>query len=403
MKHVKSPRVVVAAAVFAALCMLGSGAALRAQPAAPAGGQHAPAGHHPHQRAQQGVIGLDVYRDGGAIHVLTAEQRGEETALWHRRSDDAGVTWSAPVRVDGPGMAPRPTRRGDEAQIAAHGDTVLAIWSISGTGYGKGGPLTAAMSRDGGKTWRALAGPSDSGLTKGEGFADLVAGKDAFHAVWLDNRDGAQGLRYSALRDAKTWAPNTTIAAGTCECCWNTLLMRGDVLQVLFRDKDPRDMALASLEKDAWVKRGSVGGFGWRIKGCPETGGGLATTADGRLHALVWTGLEGESGLYTMRTSSVARWSAPRRMGGADAQHGDLASSGERLGAVWDDGGRIMAAFSSDSGNTWSAASVISTGGARAENPRVVAAGDAFLALWTQADAEGVRTLVMARVKNQLQ
>jgi hypothetical protein len=407
MKPAKSPHLAAASAALAALCMLGSGAALRAQPATPASGPPAtpasappaPGAHHAHHRAQQGVIGLDVYRDGGAIHVLTAEQRGEDVFLWHRRSDDAGLTWSAPIRVDGPGASPRPTRRGDEAQIAAHGDTVLAIWSVNGTGWGKSGPLSAALSRDGGKTWRAIAGPSDSGMAKGEGFADLVADKEAFHAVWLDGRDGKQGLRYSMLPDGKTWAQNTTISTGTCECCWNTLLMRDGVLQVLFRDKDPRDMALASLENDAWIKRGSVGAFGWRIKGCPETGGGLATTSDGRLHALVWTGREGESGLYAMRTSSVARWSAPRRMGGADAQHGDLASSGERLGAVWDDSGRIMAASSSDSGKTWTPAAVVSAGGARAENPRVVAAGDAFLALWTQADAQGVRTLEMKKFK----
>lgn len=395
MTPMKSARAVTAAA-FAALCVLGSGAPLHAQSGADSGG------HHAHHRAQQGVIGLDVYRDGGAIHVLSAEQRGEETFLWHRRSDDAGLTWSAPVRVDGPGAAPRPTRRGDEAQIAAHGDTLLAIWSVAGSGWGKSGPLAGAMSRDGGKTWRAIAGPSDSGTSKGEGFADLVADKDYFHAVWLDGRDGTQGLRYSVLRDGKSWARNTTISTSTCECCWNTLLMRDGVLQVLFRDKDPRDMALASLEKGAWVKHGSVGGFGWRIKGCPETGGGLATTADGALHALVWTGLDGKSGLYETRTRSAAGWSAPRRMGSADAQHGDLASDAHRLAAVWDDGGKIMAAFSSDSANAWTAASVISTDGARAENPRVVAAGDAFLALWTQADAEGVRTLETRRIVSSL-
>jgi hypothetical protein len=89
-------------------------------------------------------------------------------------------------------------------------------------------------------------------------------------------------------------------------------------------------------------------------------------------------------------------------MGSADAQHGDLASDAHRLAAVWDDGGKIMAAFSSDSANAWTAASVISTDGARAENPRVVAAGDAFLALWTQADAEGVRTLETRRIVSSL-
>lgn len=391
MTPMTNARLALATAAFAAWCLLGT---------VPA--QSHEHQHHGHHRAQQGVIGLDVYRDGGAIHLLSAEQRGEQTVLWHRRSDDAGVTWSAPVRVDGPGRAPRPTRRGDEAQIAARGDTLLAIWSVSGTGYGKAGPLSAGLSRDGGKTWRALTGPSDSGFTKGEGFADLVAGNDAFHAVWLDNRDGAQGLRYSALRNAETWAPNTTISTGTCECCWNTLLMRDGVLRVLFRDKDPRDMALASLEKGAWVKHGSVGNFGWRIKGCPETGGGLAVTADGSLHALVWTGHEGKTGLYAVREGAT-RGSAPRRMGSPDARHGDLAAEANRVAAVWDDGDAIFAALSADAGKTWSAPQRLSRPGVRATNPRIAVAGDAFLAFWTQLAPEGAWTLELQKVASRPQ
>ncbi len=144
---------------------------------------------------------------------------------------------------------------------------------------------------------------------------------------------------------------------------------------------------------------GSVGNFGWRIKGCPETGGGLAATADGALHALVWTGLEGKSGLYATRAGASLHWTAPRRLGGPDAQHGDLASSANTLTAVWDEGGKILAALSSDSGKTWGPASPISPEGARAVNPRVVAAGDAFIAFWTQDGGNGDRSLGLRRLE----
>ena len=387
MKPVKRPFLAAVTAAFALSCLLGSNQPVHAQLAV----------HHAHHRAQQGVIGLDVYRDGTVIHLLAGEQKGEEMSLWHRRSDDAGGTWSAPVRVDGPGARPRPARRGDEAQIAARGDTLLAIWSVTGSGWGGSGPLASAISHDGGRTWLPGARPSDSGLTKGEGFADLAVDQEAFHAVWLDSRDGKHGLRYTASPDGTAWSANATVAAPTCICCWNTLLAREGMLRVLFRGDDPRDMELASRSKQAWKTGGTVGEFGWHIKGCPEAGGGLAETADEALHALVWTGLEGRTGLYVVHSRGSAGWMTPRRIGGKDAQHGDLAANALRLAAVWDEKGAILAAFSADSGKSWGAP-VRLTSDVGALNPRVVAAGEGFLVLWTQKGADGANGLGMRRM-----
>jgi hypothetical protein len=359
--------------------------------------QHRAHDHAGMQRgaSAQGVISLDVYRDGAVIHALTGVQKDDAVSLWHRRSADGGQTWSAPVRVDRPDAMPRQVRRGDDAQIAARGDEVLALWSVNGSGWGGSGPLAAAMSRDGGKSWAPASRPSDSGLSTGEGFADLLADKDGFHAVWLDGRDKSQGLRYSVTQGGASWTGNQTIAAATCECCWNTLLRRGSALEVLYRGKEPRDMAIATRQGNVWVKNGSVGNFNWRIKGCPETGGGLAVTPDGTLHALVWTGLEGSAGLYVTRSASSETWSVPRRIGGADAQHGDLASRGEALAAVWDEDGAVMAAQSADAGRSWGTPVRLSGGTARPANPRIVAAGEGFLALWTQTDDHGEQTLEM--------
>jgi hypothetical protein len=352
-------------------------------------GQHH--GHHhggPKPSTTQGVTSIDVYVDAGKLHLLTGEQEGEATVLSYRRSADGGASWTSAVRLPGPG--PRPVRRGDDAQIAARGDTLLAVWSVPGTGWGGSGPLAGAVSSDGGMTWTAAGTPSDSGLTTGHGFVDLHAGAGGFHAVWLDGRDKAQGLRYARSVDGKKWSANETIAAKTCECCWNTLFEQHGALHVLYRAGNPRDMELAVLEKDAWRKKGAVASFGWHVKGCPETGGALAATADGTVHALAWTGKEGHLGLHVV-SQHAAGWTAPRRLGTSDAQHGDLAANGRTLAAAWDEAGSVLASVSPD-GRQWSAPRVLAAG-TNALNPRIVAAGTGFMVFWTEAGADGGRVL----------
>jgi hypothetical protein len=355
----------------------------------------APAQHHHHHKpALQGTTSLDLYAEAGALHLLTGEQEGESITLHYRRSSDGGATWSTSVRLPGPG--PRPVRRGDDAQIAARGDRILAVWSVSGTGWGGSGPLASALSEDGGRTWTAAASPSDSASTRGHGFVDLLAGAGGFHAVWLDGRDKAQGLRYARSADGRSWSANETIAPKTCECCWNSLLEVQGALHVLYRAGHPRDMSLAVREKDVWRHKGAVAKFDWYVKGCPETGGALAATPDGTVHALSWTGKAEALGLY-VSSQRVERWSPPRRLGSAAAQHGDLAANGSTLFAAWDEDGAIHASRSRDAGANWEAPRRLSEG-REAANPRVAPAGDGFLILWTESGADGRRVLRMERL-----
>jgi hypothetical protein len=67
------------------------------------------------------------------------------------------------------------------------------------------------------------------------------------------------------------------------------------------------------------------------------------------------------------------------------------------LAAVWDEDGAVRAAISFDPGKAWSMLEPL-TGEVGALNPRIVAAADGFLALWTRSDAAGRRVLEMRRV-----
>lgn len=346
-----------------------------------------------------GVESLDVVVEGGTVHLLLGnyDSNSKSPALLHLRSADAGATWSKPVRVDAGAAPPHQPHRGQDAQIAASGTKLAAIWTTPGTGFMGRGPMATALSADGGATWQPGPNPADDASSGDHSFVDCAAdAAGTFHLVWLDARGAnkSKGLRYTNTKDGgKTWSKNATLKPDTCECCWNTVAVGTDgSVHALFRDKNPRDMAvISSTDHGArWSDAAKVGRFNWDFQGCPHVGGGLIVRGSS-LHALVWTGATGHSGAYHLASPDQGQsWSAPQRLGDADARRGDLASAGgQNLAAVWDrvaDGeSTVHAAHSADGGKTWSEPKQLSTKGVNAAYPRIVAVSGGYRVFWTES------------------
>jgi hypothetical protein len=301
-----------------------------------------------------------------------------------------------------------------DPQIAAAGSTVVVMWTTPGTDPWGDGPLATSVSLDGGRTWKAGPNPADDGSTAGHAFLELSTDSAArFYAFWLDSRDGAQGLRGAVSTDrGQRWAKNVSLDVRTCECCWNKALsLEANRMALLYRDTEPRDMALAVTEDGGltWTRRATVGAFNWGFNGCPHVGGGLAQTeSNGRrtLHAIVWTGAEGREGLYATRSQDGGyQWSVAQRLATGDAKHADIAGQGDQVAAVWDRtrGGAsaIMLARSRDAGGTWEPAEQIAAS-PQASHPLVVASAGHFVVFWTEkAAGDGPLTWRTVRIADR--
>ncbi len=335
---------------------------------------------------------FDVSRDGDRLHLLFAAGPADAPALWHATSVDDGASWSEPSSVALGDTPPHHAKPGKGPQIAAAGDRLVAIWTTKGSGFMGRGPLAAATSADGGRTWQARPCPAPLDDASGQAFVDLVTDANGrIHAVWLDKRSIADGAR-KALQHAwtddggETWSEPLTVDASTCECCWNRAAVGrdGDVL-VVYRDLAPRDMAVARGGADGWRSLGRAGAFDWGTTACPHIGAGIATGDDGRVHTVVWTDKIGVRGVhYTVGDGSGA-WSDPVRLGAESARHPDVAIGADGvLAAVWDEPGTgVFAARSADGGRTWSAPVAVARS-AKAHHPRVVPAARSFRILWIE-------------------
>lgn len=362
-------------------------------------------GHGRHRL--QGVVSLDIFQDQDGTHVLVGKQTHHKKTLWYQFSEDGGKIWSVPVEILGKDNLAVNMGRGRDAQIAAKDDDIYVTWTqYTDQNHFHSGPMRAARSVDHGKTWEKASAPPDWAQGS-HGFIDLGVDSYGIRAVWLDSRDGQQGLRYSRSNDGGiSWAVNRTLDKKSCSCCWNTMKTDSENNSyIIYRDKNPSDMSMGVIDAhENWRYLGHVGKFDWQFEGCPHIGAGLDfedRQGKLRMHAIVGTGKQDVAGLYYWYSDNRSEnGSSVKRLGDDSAMHGDIASNdGGQVVAVWDmraeNGLAIFMAQSADSGQTWSAAQQISTQGNRASHPRIVYTPFGFLVLWSEH--QNHRSMLMMR------
>lgn len=390
----------------------------------PTRAQHPDHSAHKQDKSSPGVASLDVYASpDNTLHLLLAHRPAPDqpAILQYLRSTDSGQTWSTPVPVGQNQPAPSPIHRGQDAQIAAAGNHLIAAWTTAGAEdrFGRG-PIATALSDDAGRTWTPGPNPADDNASSGHAFLDLAADTTgAFHIVWLDARPDPKpapaplpsspssaappkALRYARSTDhGKSWSSNQTLDPATCECCWNTIAITTDNrLAILYRDRDPRDMALVTSPDlgKTWSPSTRVGAFDWNITACPHVGGALAFAPDTpATHAIVWNAKDTTvRGAYLLSSPDNGKtWSAPHQLGNdPKSWHTDLATGpGGQVAAVYDayteDGGAIFATASTDAGQSWSAPKRLTPPNVSATHPRIVRTANAFRVFWTQSPTEG--------------
>ncbi len=336
------------------------------------------------------ISSFDIYKDGETLHALVSglkTQKDKAQTVLYLQSTDEGKHWSAPVEIQN-NFSPALASRGNDVQIAAKDENLIAIWQTQGE-IPNSGALVSVYSHDAGKTWQAGKNPAVDNLGD-QSHADLIADNNGkFHTVWLADpeENGYQSLRYArSLDNGENWQPPLKIDDSSCSCCWNTLAISpNNDLHVLYRDMNPRDMTLLSSSDNgsSWKSKKTVGEFNWHFDGCPHVGGGIAFDKNNAFYASVWTGESSKSGLYTVNSMT----NLPVKIG-KTATHSDIAVLDNRVVIVWDEmsknGTGIFSAQSVDNGATWSTPRRLSANDTKSTHPRIIAIENNALILWTE-------------------
>lgn len=337
-----------------------------------------------------------VHREGG--HVVL------------RRSEDAGRTWSAPQPVN---ARPEPIAAdGDNRpKVAAAPSGAIHVTWTQPLAKPFTGLVRHARSIDGGRSFaEPLTVHADRQEITHRFDALAVTPQGRVFVAWIDKRvrEAAPGYRgaaiYFAVSDdgGATFRGDFRVADHSCECCRIALAPGDDgTVVAMWRhvfEPNVRDHARATLHPDGRVEGFARATFDdWRLDACPHHGPSLAKDADGRLHAVWFTGAPGREGVYYGRLAE-GRVEGLRRVGGEAAAHADLAIDGRRVAIAWKefDGERtqLRALRSDDAGATWRELTLASSAGPT-DQPKVLVRDGRFLAFWNARD-EPLRVMPIA-------
>lgn len=179
-------------------------------------------------------------------------------------------------------------------------------------------------STDGGRTWgEPFVAHGDRSPTE-HGFAAFFTRPDGTPGLtWLDGRETGGGEHNGhppgamTLRAAAAGANGTTeevlLDGRVCDCCPTAAISTAEAAIVAYRDRSPeeiRDISVVRFADGAWSKPVTMKDD-WKIGGCPVNGPALA--AMGRRVALAWFTAAGDKPAVKLAHSndSGKTWSAP--------------------------------------------------------------------------------------------
>ena len=254
------------------------------------------------------------------------ERQGTVSAL--RYSERTAAGWS-PARTAASGDAWFVNWADVPSVVRLADGTLVAHWlqkSGSGT-YAY--DVRLSRSTDDGKTWSQSFLPHSDGTKTEHGFAALfqMPGSGGLGLVWLDGRamsgehDGHGGgdmsLRFGSFDRGWKQMAEIPIDLRVCECCPTAVAVTADGPIVAYRDRSPdevRDIYISRLENGKWTEGVPVHQDAWKINACPVNGPSLSAT--GRNVAIAWFAAKNDQPRsYAAFSSDSGRtFSAPIRL-----------------------------------------------------------------------------------------
>lgn len=215
----------------------------------------------------------DLTKDkNGVLHLVY----GNGEKIMYCFSKDDGKSFSQPLLIYTlPKLAASHTR-GPQITATTNG---LLVTACSNTGN------IFSFIKTGTSNWKMNGKVNDKDTVAKENLMALSSDGNKAYAVWLDLRDGHNKIFGSLSSDGgKNWSKNIKVYESpdktVCECCKPSVIMRGNIVYVLFRNwlNGNRDLYLAKSSDGgkSFSKAEKLGTGSWKLNGCPMDGGGLA-------------------------------------------------------------------------------------------------------------------------------
>lgn len=266
-----------------------------------------------------------------------------------------------PVVVTPPDLDPWTTYWAG-ADVAGHGDTVVAVFSTGAQGVG---PLYATRSVDGGDTWgdTVVIGPGPGLEARFPTVAYVVGSGPVVEFMEFDpNWSAPRYVTVRSLDGGLSFSPPVPVSAPfapgeVCDCCTGHTVAEGARVAALFRNNDNNVRTIwgaASNDGGGTYATGAqIDGTNWMFPACASSGPDAILTGDSLRY--VW--MSGATNGYKVHLASAHF--PTLAVGATRLVHAGLpqsveqnfpriAGSGDTLGVVWQqkDGNQYNVLFS---------------------------------------------------------
>jgi len=359
---------------------------------------------------------LAVSADGGVILSWLEQGEPDAHSLRYSKLGSLDDKWSPPMTVvtrddlfvnwaDFPSLVQTRTGRLLAHWLQKSGDATYAY------------DVRIAQSVDEGRTWSDSKILHDDGLQGEHGFVSFLETPTGdVEAIWLDGRNTIDPnpapemqLGFTAVSAEGTPGPTQLIDTRICDCCQTSMAWASSGPVAVYRDRSPeevRDVSIVRRIDGVWTEPASVHADNWMIEGCPVNG--PAISARGDMVAVAWfTGAnDQERVLLAFSSDSGATFSPPIQIDGGSPVGRvsvNLSAAGDArvvwLERVGSEDAEVRLKTVRKDGVSSDPTVIATTSAARASGfPRIAAVGDDLVIAWTDpSDGSSVR---VARVRS---
>jgi len=238
----------------------------------------------------------------------------------------------------------------DTPHVAASGATWWAHWLRKSEATGHAYDVVLARSDNRGVTWSAPTLVNTDGVHGEHGFVSMwPEANGALGIAWLDGRKaggghggheghgGAMTLRTALFDATGERISERELDARTCDCCQTAMARTSRGPLLAWRDRDEneiRDIVVARRDGEAWTSPHKVHDDQWRMPACPVNGPSVAARGNDAWVAWYTAADDRPRALLAHSPDAGGGFGAPVEIEGGDAVQGRVAVVADDE-AVW--------------------------------------------------------------------
>lgn len=265
---------------------------------------------------------------GEVVHVAWQDDRDGNTEIYYKRSIDEGGSWETDTRLTNNAFS------SVSPSIAVSGLAVYVVWFDNRDGNEE---IYSKRSIDGGGSWG-----TDIRMTNNTAISrnpSVTASGSAAHVVWEDNREGNWEIYYKgSIDEGVNWDPDTRLTNNTANSWYPSVSSSGSDVHIVW--SDDRDGNLEIYYKGSINK-----GVNWdedtRLTNNSEASRTPSVTVSGQAVHVVWDDRRGGGSgeiYYKRSTDAGVSWIADTQLTvNFASQNPSVSVSGSAVHVVWRD------------------------------------------------------------------